>query len=80
MSSLDRVTRYTVAAICDIETEAKHALTMYGMLQGSDPHVAPLRHAHAVWVLQLMTLVSFPYMEQVLEQKYVDLVFMSLYC
>jgi fatty acid synthase subunit alpha len=41
--------------IADIETEAsrqeKHALTMYGMLQGSDPRIAPLRRALAVWGL-----------------------------
>ena len=41
--------------IADIETEAgrqeKHALAMYGMLQGSDPRIAPLRRALAVWGL-----------------------------
>ena len=43
--------------IADIETEAscqeKHALRlmMYGMLQGSDPCIAPLQQALAVWGL-----------------------------
>ena len=46
---------YVSSRIADIETEAsrqeKHALAMYGMLQGSDPRIAPLRRALAVWGL-----------------------------
>ena len=38
---------YISSRIVDIETEAscqeKHALTMYGILQGSDPRIAPLQ-------------------------------------
>ena len=37
---------YLSSRIADIETEAsrqeKHTLSMYGMLQGSDPRIAPL--------------------------------------
>jgi fatty acid synthase subunit alpha, fungi type len=44
---------YISSRIADIETEAsrqeKHALTMYGILQDSDPRIAPLRRALAVW-------------------------------
>ena len=46
---------YLSSRIADIETEAsrqeKHTLAMYGMLQGSDPRIAPLRRALAVWGL-----------------------------
>ena len=46
---------YLSSRIADIESEAsrqeKHALGMYGMLQGSDPRIAPLRRALAVWGL-----------------------------
>ena len=46
---------YISSRIANIETEAghqeKHALAMYGMLEGSDPHIAPLRRALAVWGL-----------------------------
>jgi fatty acid synthase subunit alpha len=46
---------FVSSRIADIETEAsrqeKHALAMYGMLQGSDPRIAPLRRALAVWGL-----------------------------
>ena len=46
---------YLSSRVVDIETEAsrqeKHALAMYGMLQGSDPHIASLRLALAVWDL-----------------------------
>ena len=46
---------YLSSRIVNIETEAsrqeKHALAMYGMLQGSDPRIAPLRRALAVWGL-----------------------------
>ena len=31
--------------------QEKHALAMNGMLQGSDPRIAPLRRALAVWGL-----------------------------
>lgn len=41
--------------IADIEAEAKHqerdALSMYGMLEGSDPRISPMRRALAVWGL-----------------------------
>jgi fatty acid synthase subunit alpha, fungi type len=43
--------------VADIETLAeasrqeKHALAIYGMLQDSDPRIAPLRRALAVWGL-----------------------------
>ncbi|THV07258.1 fatty acid synthase [Dendrothele bispora CBS 962.96] len=41
--------------VASIEDEAvrqeKHALNMYGMLEGSDPHISPLRRALAVWGL-----------------------------
>ena len=43
---------YLSSRIADIETEAsrqeKHALSMYGMLQGSDPRIAPLQWALTV--------------------------------
>jgi fatty acid synthase subunit alpha, fungi type len=46
---------YVSERISDIEKEAarqeKDALAMYGMLEGSDPRVAPLRRALAVWGL-----------------------------
>ena len=46
---------YISSRIADLETEArsqeKHALAMYGMLEGSDPRIAPLRRALAVWGL-----------------------------
>jgi fatty acid synthase subunit alpha len=46
---------YFSSRIADIEKEAvrqeKDALAMYGMLEGSDPRVAPLRRALAVWGL-----------------------------
>lgn len=46
---------YVSTRIANIEKEAaqqeKDALAMYGMLEGSDPHIAPLRRALAVWGL-----------------------------
>jgi fatty acid synthase subunit alpha, fungi type len=46
---------YISSRVAAIETEAsrqeKHALTMYGMLQDSDPRIAPLRRALALWGL-----------------------------
>lgn len=46
---------YLASRIADMEKEAarqeKDALTTYGMLQGADPRVAPLRRALAVWGL-----------------------------
>jgi fatty acid synthase subunit beta len=48
---------YLSSRIADIESEAsrqeKYALAfkLYGMLQGSDPRIAPLRRALAVWGL-----------------------------
>ncbi|KII85134.1 hypothetical protein PLICRDRAFT_45274 [Plicaturopsis crispa FD-325 SS-3] len=46
---------YLSSRVADIEQEAarqdKDALAMYGMLEGSDPRVAPLRRALAVWGL-----------------------------
>lgn len=46
---------YVSSRIADLEKEAKRqekeALAMYGMLEGSDPRVAPLRRALAVWGL-----------------------------
>ena len=46
---------YISSRVADLETEAnhqeKHALAMYGMLEGSDPRIAPLRRALAVWGL-----------------------------
>jgi len=46
---------YFSLRVCDIENEAgcqeKDALAIYGMLEGTDPHVAPLRCASAVWGL-----------------------------
>ncbi|TFK27788.1 fatty acid synthetase alpha subunit [Coprinopsis marcescibilis] len=35
----------------DAHRQEKSALALYGMLEGSDPHVAPLRRALAVWGL-----------------------------
>ena len=46
---------YVPSRVADIEAEAarqeKDALAMYGMLEGSDPRIAPLRRALAVWGL-----------------------------
>ncbi|KZT29627.1 fatty acid synthase [Neolentinus lepideus HHB14362 ss-1] len=46
---------YFATRVADIEQEAtrqeKDALATYGMLQGADPRVAPLRRALAVWCL-----------------------------
>jgi fatty acid synthase subunit alpha, fungi type len=46
---------YLATRIADIEREAarqeKDALSTYGMLEGSDPRIAPLRRALAVWGL-----------------------------
>ncbi|CAL1716945.1 unnamed protein product [Somion occarium] len=46
---------YFASRVADIEAEAarqeKDALATYGMLQGTDPRVAPLRRALAVWGL-----------------------------
>ena len=46
---------YLSSRVVNIETEAsrqeKHAFAMYGMLQGSDPHITSLRLALAVWDL-----------------------------
>jgi fatty acid synthase subunit alpha, fungi type len=46
---------YLSSRVADIEQEAvrqeKDALAMYGMLQGADPRIAPLRRALAVWGL-----------------------------
>jgi fatty acid synthase subunit alpha, fungi type len=46
---------YFSSRVADIESEAnrqeKDALAMYGMLEGTDPRVAPLRRALAVWGL-----------------------------
>lgn len=46
---------YISNRIADLEQEAhqqeKDALAMYGMLEGYDPRVAPLRRALAVWGL-----------------------------
>ncbi|KAJ7077160.1 fatty acid synthase [Mycena belliarum] len=46
---------YFSARVADIEKEAaqqdKDALSMYGMLEGTDPRVSPLRRALAVWGL-----------------------------
>jgi fatty acid synthase subunit alpha, fungi type len=46
---------YFSTRVADIEQEArqqeKDALAMYGMLEGSDPRIAPLRRALAVWGL-----------------------------
>uniref|UniRef100_A0A0W0EUQ4 Putative fatty acid synthase n=1 Tax=Moniliophthora roreri TaxID=221103 RepID=A0A0W0EUQ4_MONRR len=48
---------YFASRVADIEKEAarqeKDALHMYGMLHGSDPHIAPLRRALAVWGLTI---------------------------
>lgn len=46
---------YVSTRIANIESEAKKqesdALSMYGMLEGHDPRIAPLRRALAVWGL-----------------------------
>lgn len=46
---------YVAIRVANLEKEAsrqeKDALAMYGMLEGSDPRVAPLRRALAVWGL-----------------------------
>lgn len=46
---------YVPSRVADIEAEAarqeKDALAMYGMLEGFDPRIAPLRRALAVWGL-----------------------------
>ncbi|KAE9399788.1 fatty acid synthase [Gymnopus androsaceus JB14] len=46
---------YYTSRVAAIEQEAarqeKEALATYGMLEGSDPHIAPLRRALAVWGL-----------------------------
>jgi fatty acid synthase subunit alpha, fungi type len=46
---------YIASRLAAIEQEAtrqeKDAIAMYGMLEGSDPNVAPLRRALAVWGL-----------------------------
>lgn len=46
---------YVSSRIVNLEKEAsrqeKDALAMYGMLEGSDPSIAPLRRALAVWGL-----------------------------
>jgi fatty acid synthase subunit alpha, fungi type len=46
---------YVSSRIVNLETEAsrqeKDALSTYGMLEGSDPRIAPLRRALAVWGL-----------------------------
>jgi len=46
---------YISSRVSDIEREAnrqeKDALAMYGMLEGSDPRISPLRRALAVWGL-----------------------------
>ncbi|KAK7463431.1 fatty acid synthase alpha subunit Lsd1 [Stygiomarasmius scandens] len=46
---------YFSSRVSSIEEEAvrqeKHAVAMYGMLEGNDPHVSPLRRALAVWGL-----------------------------
>lgn len=46
---------YLAARVADIEMEAvlqeKEAQATYGMLEGSDPRIAPLRRALAVWGL-----------------------------
>lgn len=46
---------YVSTRVANIEKEAKQqekdALAIYGMLEGQDPHIAPLRRALAVWGL-----------------------------
>ncbi|KAE9383828.1 hypothetical protein BT96DRAFT_1104559, partial [Gymnopus androsaceus JB14] len=46
---------YYSSRVAAIKQEAarqeKQALATYGMLEGSDPHIAPLRRALAVWGL-----------------------------
>jgi fatty acid synthase subunit beta len=48
---------YFSSRVADIEKEARHqekdALAMYGMLEGADPRIAPLRRALAVWGLTI---------------------------
>ena len=47
--------QYIATRVADLEKEAarqdKDALAQYGMLEGSDPRVAPLRRALAIWGL-----------------------------
>ena len=47
---------YIASRIADMEKEAKRqekeAIAVYGMLEGSDPRIAPLRRALAVWGLE----------------------------
>ena len=46
---------YVASRVADIEREAarqeKDAIATYGMLEGTDPRIAPLRRALAVWGL-----------------------------
>ena len=46
---------YVPSRVSDIEAEAtrqeKDAMSTYGMLEGTDPRIAPLRRALAVWGL-----------------------------
>jgi hypothetical protein len=46
---------YLTSRVASLEAEAarqeKDALAVYGMLEGQDPHIAPLRRALAVWGL-----------------------------
>ena len=53
---------------------------MYGMLQGSGLVSLLFDGLLLSGVLQLMTLVSFPYMVQALEQMYVKLIFLLSCC
>ena len=74
---------YLSSRISDIESEAsqeKHALGMYGMLQGLDPRIVLFDGLLLFGVLQLMTIVSFLFMVQALEQMYVKLVFILRCC
>lgn len=47
--------KYIASRVADVEAQAarqeKEALSTYGMLEGSDPRIAPLRRALAVWGL-----------------------------
>lgn len=47
--------KYIASRVADVEAEAarqeKEALATYGMLEGADPRIAPLRRALAVWGL-----------------------------
>lgn len=49
------VDEYFSSRVADIENEAKRqekdALAMYGMLEGADARISPLRRALAVWGL-----------------------------